>query len=386
MSTAQREGTEQSPRLQVFLCHASEDKSFVLGVYGRLEADGFAPWLDDEKILPGAEWEEEIKAAFRRCHVVIVFLSQKSVIKEGYFQREILIALNLADEKPERTIFIIPARIDQVDIPNRLSKYQSTDLFGSNGYERLVAALNQRAKSLGLSQSAPLPKRKRWLFAMPAMTLLVIAVVTQWYLQPDCSSSKLTADQMYEKGINYYNGQSVVQDVRRARCWFEAAASKNRDAMYMLGLLYDKGQGVRQDSLRALPWYQKAAELGESRAMTRLGEFYESAHDYHQALPWYCKAAKEGNSTAMRKLGQFHELGRGVRANPRQARFWYEKAATARDPDPEAIYDWGRCYQDGIGGARNPQRALSLYQQADELGNRDAKDRLREFPKYRPDQ
>jgi hypothetical protein len=46
---------------RIFLCHASEDKAQVREVYRRLAAiQGFEPWLDEENLLPGQIWENEI--------------------------------------------------------------------------------------------------------------------------------------------------------------------------------------------------------------------------------------------------------------------------------------------------------------------------------------
>jgi WD40 repeat protein len=85
---------------------------------------------------------------------VIVCLSRQSVGKEGYLQREIREALNVAEEKPEGTIFIIPVRIEEVDVPRRLSRWQWANLFEQDGYGRLLLALNRRASAIGLT---PLP-------------------------------------------------------------------------------------------------------------------------------------------------------------------------------------------------------------------------------------
>jgi len=39
--------------IQIFLCHASEDKVAVEAIYDRLEALGYKPWLDKKDLLPG---------------------------------------------------------------------------------------------------------------------------------------------------------------------------------------------------------------------------------------------------------------------------------------------------------------------------------------------
>jgi formylglycine-generating enzyme required for sulfatase activity len=143
---------EPGQRLRVFLCHSSKDKALVRTLYQRLRSDGFAPWLDEENLIPGQNWRREISKAVSLCHVVIVCLSQTSVTKEGFVQKEISIALDVADQKPEGTIFVIPARLDEnLEVPERLSQWHWVNLFEESGYRRLVHALNTRSKELGIT-------------------------------------------------------------------------------------------------------------------------------------------------------------------------------------------------------------------------------------------
>jgi hypothetical protein len=137
--------------LRVFLCHRSEDKATVHALYDRLEIEGFKPWLDTKDLLPGQIWEEEIRAAVRASDVVVVCLSKGSVTKEGFGQKEIKLALDVEEEKPRGTIFIVPVRLEEVDIPIRLSKWHAADLFQQDGYQQLVRALKIRANTLGIS-------------------------------------------------------------------------------------------------------------------------------------------------------------------------------------------------------------------------------------------
>lgn len=132
------------PGLQVFICHSSGDREVVRELYNKLKNDGFSPWLDQENILPGQEWDSEIRQAVRESHVVIVCLSESSITKEGYVQNEIKLALDVAEEKPEGTIFLIPARLEDCEVPRRLSGWQYVDLFDIRGYDRLVGALRAR--------------------------------------------------------------------------------------------------------------------------------------------------------------------------------------------------------------------------------------------------
>ncbi len=147
------ETTSNRP-LRIFLCHASNDKPAVRELYHRLCADGFAPWLDEENLLPGEDWQYEIPKAVRQSDVVIVCLSPKSSNKEGYVQKEIKFALDAADEKPEGTIFLVPLKLEECTVPDRLSRWQWVTLFGPTGYERLLRALRKRASDLNASSTA----------------------------------------------------------------------------------------------------------------------------------------------------------------------------------------------------------------------------------------
>lgn len=140
------------PLLQVrksiaFLCHASQDRVAVEELYKRLKADGFDPWLDKKKLLPGQVWEDEILKAVSASDVVVVCLSRQAGKKIGFIQKEIRTALDIADRQPPGTIFVIPAKLEPCDLPDRLAAWQSVDLFEPHGYGQLVAAIQHRAAS-----------------------------------------------------------------------------------------------------------------------------------------------------------------------------------------------------------------------------------------------
>lgn len=103
----------ETRKLRVFLCHSSQDKPIVRELYQRLSAEGWIdPWLDEEKLLPGQNWEMEIEKTVESTDSVIVCLSTNSVNKEGYIQKEIRKVLDISAQKPDGTIFVIPLRLD----------------------------------------------------------------------------------------------------------------------------------------------------------------------------------------------------------------------------------------------------------------------------------
>ena len=103
---------------KIFLAHAREDKPQVRKLYADLKARGFDPWLDEIDLLPGQIWKIEIPKAIRQAGVFLACLSSRSVGKVGYVQNEFRLALSALGERPSGTIFLIPVRLDDCDVPD----------------------------------------------------------------------------------------------------------------------------------------------------------------------------------------------------------------------------------------------------------------------------
>ncbi len=144
-------------RLQVFLCHSSGDKAEVRAIYKRLQAEKWLyPWLDEEELDPGQEWDLEIEMALEKSHAIVICLSPASITKQGYVQREIRVALELAEYMPEGAIRIIPLLLKPCEsIPRRLRRWQWASYYEEQGHERLLKGLRRRAKELGITVDTP---------------------------------------------------------------------------------------------------------------------------------------------------------------------------------------------------------------------------------------
>jgi hypothetical protein len=141
-------------KLTVFLCHASQDKPAVRELYQKLLAEGWIePWLDEEQLVPEQDWDFEIERAVESTNAVIVCVSSSSTTKEGYIQRELKFVLDIALEKPEGEIYIIPVRLDDCQIPRRLKAWHYVDYFIDTNvaYEKILKSLRSRSKSISLS-------------------------------------------------------------------------------------------------------------------------------------------------------------------------------------------------------------------------------------------
>lgn len=139
---------------KVFISYAKEDYEFAEKLFDYLAENNFSPWLDKKKLLPGQQWDFEIKKGLREANYVILLLSDNSVRKRGYVQREFKLALKYYEEKLEDDIYLIPLKINKCDVPESLSSFQWIEITDeSDAFESILASLNiQQDKYLSFHQ------------------------------------------------------------------------------------------------------------------------------------------------------------------------------------------------------------------------------------------
>lgn len=153
----EREIMTTSNPLIPFICYSKENKEIVREFFARLKKEAWIdPWFDEEDILPGEKWQAAVVKAVRGSNAVIVMLSQKALETQGFFHKELTLALDTADEKPAGTIFIIPIRLEECHVPERLLPYQYVDYFGDaaqqqRAYASLLTALKAIDEALKTS-------------------------------------------------------------------------------------------------------------------------------------------------------------------------------------------------------------------------------------------
>jgi hypothetical protein len=93
--------------------------------------------------MPGQDWDREIRSVIRRSAAVIACISKHSVSKFGYLQKELRMALDVADEAPEGAAFVIPLRLDDSEVPDRLRHLHWMDRVDSHTFSRLTRVLDE---------------------------------------------------------------------------------------------------------------------------------------------------------------------------------------------------------------------------------------------------
>ncbi len=99
-------------------------------------------------------------------------------------------------------------------------------------------------------------------------------------------------------------------------------------------------------------------------------------------MKYYLASADGGNICGMYYLAHLYEINQ----NKEQAELWYQKAFDLFKKeikrsldDTELMMGLALMYENGKGTEKNIQLAINLYRQAAELGDEDAKLKLKEF-------
>jgi hypothetical protein len=131
---------------KVFLAYAREDTAAVQELYGQFQQNGFDPWLDVRKLLPGQNWPRSIEQAIEISDFFVACFSRRSTAKRSRFHSELRYALDCATRLPLDGIYLIPIRLDNCPIPRQVARdFQYVDLFPNwnRGFHRIVTAMDR---------------------------------------------------------------------------------------------------------------------------------------------------------------------------------------------------------------------------------------------------
>jgi len=110
---------------KVFISYAREDVEIARKIYLDLLKRGLKPWMDKPPhpyeycgLLPGEYWKTRLTEEISSSQFLIALLSNVSVKKRGYVQREYRLALDTMNEIPAGELFLFPILVDDTEIPN----------------------------------------------------------------------------------------------------------------------------------------------------------------------------------------------------------------------------------------------------------------------------
>ena len=117
-------------KLRVFISYAREDYDYAMKVYMNLLEEDLDVWLDKESLQPGQRWKQAIEKAIEESDCFIALLSSKAMSRRGYVHKELGQALDILEEMPQSSVYLIPARLDECEPGHSiLREIQWVDLF-----------------------------------------------------------------------------------------------------------------------------------------------------------------------------------------------------------------------------------------------------------------
>ena len=145
---------------KIFLSYSRADESLAEHLYLNLCDHGLDVWFDKESLLPGQNWEEEIEKEIRKSDFVIFLLSAKSVGTRGFFQKELRLALDILDTIPLGHVYLLPIRVDDCEIPPRLTTIHYVDLFPQwdRGLEKLYKSIEYHSEIQSRAKASEIMK------------------------------------------------------------------------------------------------------------------------------------------------------------------------------------------------------------------------------------
>lgn len=287
-------------------------------LYYRLSEAGFQPWLDERDLLPGQDWNLEIKKAVRSSDVVIVCLSKSAVNKTGFLQTEIKFALDIADQHPEGHIFVIPLRLDQCDVPFRLSTWQWANMFEQDGYEKLVKTLHAKALDLGMLEPSkpltqvPIPQTSNPLLLTLAqgVTMELVCVPAGEFLMGSADSDKAAkVNEMPQHTVNLDEYLIGKYDVTNAqfRIFVQATGYKTTAEMVGVTYTYDGSNWVyRLGADWQHPWGLNSTLSGKDNHPVVCVSFYDAV----AFSKWVTQVT--GRKVALPTEAQWEKAARGT--------------------------------------------------------------------------
>lgn len=134
----------------IFLSYVSPDRDRVRPYADALDSYGFDVWVDYKRLKPGQNWNFEIRRALDKAAIIVVFISNNSVDRRGYAQREIKLALDKAEEKLPGDIYIIPVLLDEdTPIPESIKHLQCVKASDAEHLIAIKEAINHQLNTIG---------------------------------------------------------------------------------------------------------------------------------------------------------------------------------------------------------------------------------------------
>lgn len=130
--------------MNIFLGYPSEREVEARTIFEFLKSLGLEVWFDKESVLPGEEWRSAREKAQDAADLIVHVISLEVLSRPGEVQRELKRTLDLAEERPFGTIFLIPVLIAGVTAPVEIAKYQYVEFERPDWAYRIAKSVSRK--------------------------------------------------------------------------------------------------------------------------------------------------------------------------------------------------------------------------------------------------
>ncbi|MBK6794654.1 MAG: TIR domain-containing protein [Anaerolineales bacterium] len=137
----------QERKYDIFISYQRKDKEHVDKIASALTQSNISVFYDMTSLLPGMDWEVEIKSALTNSKGVL-FCFGKDTMKFGYVQKEIKVALDYVEKSPKdfRLIPILLPGADIETLPLEIKTYQWLDMRDGVSLEKTMQIVRALSK------------------------------------------------------------------------------------------------------------------------------------------------------------------------------------------------------------------------------------------------
>jgi hypothetical protein len=143
----------------VFVSYVSENSDRVDDLCAILDAANIPYWRDRSKLGPGDQWKVKIREAILSGSMIFLacFSEQSRAKVNSYMNKELKLAIEAGRMLPPDSTWIIPVRLDDVQVPKRklrpgltLRGLNNSDLFGDRHAPDLFLLVDKLKELMGL--------------------------------------------------------------------------------------------------------------------------------------------------------------------------------------------------------------------------------------------
>jgi hypothetical protein len=339
-------------KIKLFISYSHKDKELCNELQNHLsplKQENLIEYWQDKELLPGENWDEEIKKNLRQADIVVFLLSADFLASPYIYNNEIKIAYE-KHQKGEVTLVPVMLRKCHIDKtifkniqglptpfePITSSKWPSRDEYFYEivvGLERFIDGVKEKREKVEKEKEEQISREKERIEREKA-------IKEKERIEQERKDKERKEKEEKEQDEIVRQELKKAVDWRLQKNYVDAFPIyyKYRDHKLFssnnqvdLGFMYEKGNGVTKDYNEAVKWYLKAADQGNAYGQCNLGVMYENGKgvtkDYYEAVKWYRKSADQGNAYGQNNLGVMYENGKGVEKDLNKAKDLYLKAA-----------------------------------------------------------